>query len=409
MLTAELVLARTRKGELFLRELDDAGRERALHIATELLEAARSSVGEPRETLDAALDAVDVEPRDVKLRAGLAKLLEDRCELTAPSTLEPELVRRTTFALASAARERSTRLEPFSREAVMSAAALELGTTTESLEEALFADLRGAQRLVSVGDEDGSALLARYSAAQAQAVLLRAVRVTVDVFAARPEDLRAFFRKLKFLRLLFTIEPRDDGFRVTIDGPFSLFESVTKYGLSFALLLPALELCERWSLVADVRWGKARLPHTFKLEGGGSGGGDAPALSDEVAELAERIERLESGWRARPAARTLSLPGVGLVVPDLVLERGRSKAKAKDVVYVEVLGYWSRDAVWRRVELVEAGLAEPTVFAVSARLRVSEAALGDTNPSALYVYKGVMSARAVLDRAEAVASRARLR
>lgn len=407
MLTADLVLARTRKGELFLRELDAAGEARALRIASELVDAARQCVGEPRETLDAALAGVDVEPRDVKLRAGLAKLLEDRCELTAPSTLDPEQVRRTIFALASAAREASTRAAPFSREAVVRAAASELGATEHAVEEALFADLRGAQRVVSVGEDDGATLLARYAAAQAQAVLLRAVRVTVVVHAASPAELRAFFRKLKFLRLLFTIDPHEDGFRVTIDGPFSLFESVTKYGLAFAMLLPALELCERWSLVADVRWGKARLPHEFRLEGRGRGAADGAPLSDEVAELAERIERLDCGWTARPAGCTLSLPGVGLVVPDLALERRRGRAK--ETVYVEVLGYWSREAVWRRVELVEAGLAEPTVFAVSARLRVSEAVLGDDNPSALYVYKGVMSARALLDRVEAVASRARLR
>ena len=69
------------------------------------------------------------------------------------------------------------------------------------------------------------------------------------------------------------------------------------------------------------------------------------------------------------------------------------------------MGYWSRPAVWRRVELVERGLTERILFCVSARLRVSEAALPDELPGALYVYKGVISPRTVLERADALSRR----
>jgi hypothetical protein len=73
-------------------------------------------------------------------------------------------------------------------------------------------------------------------------------------------------------------------------------------------------------------------------------------------------------------------------------------------VYLEVLGYWSRDAVWKRVELVEKGLGERIVFAVGQHLRVSEAALDGGLPGALYVYKRTMIARAVLERVDALAA-----
>jgi predicted nuclease of restriction endonuclease-like RecB superfamily len=83
---------------------------------------------------------------------------------------------------------------------------------------------------------------------------------------------------------------------------------------------------------------------------------------------------------------------VGVIVPDLVLKRGR------DRVFVELLGFWSRDAVWKRVELVEAGLSERVVFCASERLRVREAVLDDDRAS-LYVWKGVPQPKKVLDRA----------
>lgn len=90
---------------------------------------------------------------------------------------------------------------------------------------------------------------------------------------------------------------------------------------------------------------------------------------------------------------------MGLCVPNLVFQREDS------VVHLEVMGYWSREAVWRRVELVQEGLAAPILFAVSSRLRVSEEVLAGDAPSALYVYKGTMSASAVAERIEALAAR----
>ena len=70
--------------------------------------------------------------------------------------------------------------------------------------------------------------------------------------------------------------------------------------------------------------------------------------------------------------------------------------------FVEVLGHWSRDAGWKRVEAAERGLPAPFLFCCSSRLRVSEEVLPDDVPAALYVYKGVMSAKAILERANAL-------
>ncbi|MCL2447801.1 MAG: DUF790 family protein, partial [Polyangiaceae bacterium] len=126
-------------------------------------------------------------------------------------------------------------------------------------------------------------------------------------------------------------------------------------------------------------------------------------LPDEVTALVRAFDALATDWRVSPAADVLELPGVGLCVPDLVFERSRPGASA-DRVYLEVMGYWSRAAVWKRVELARAGLGARVLFAVSSRLRVSEDVLPDNLPSALYVYKQAMSARSVLERVERLAA-----
>jgi predicted nuclease of restriction endonuclease-like RecB superfamily len=96
----------------------------------------------------------------------------------------------------------------------------------------------------------------------------------------------------------------------------------------------------------------------------------------------------------------LDHPGLGVCIPDLVL-RHRDGAEP---IYVEVLGFWSRDAVWKRVELAQQGLAARIVFCASSRLRVSAEVLADDAPAALYVFKGKPSARALLERVEQVAA-----
>jgi len=405
VLTADLVRAKRRGDELLLVKLDAPARERAHGIAERLVETARAHVGHTREEWEEATTAIDVEPRDERLKAGLAKLVDDRCTFAADETVDATALRRDLFLRATAARRATPDGARFDRDGVLDSLARDRGTTRDAVERGLFADLRDAHELTAFNAIAPASLVALWERGQAQAVLLRAVRVTVDVRRTTPGATRALFHRLKFLRLLSTITRTDDGHRIVIDGPFSLFEASTKYGLELALIVPMLEHCEAWSLVADVRWGKERTPLVFRIEGERSGArAKAPRLPDDVAALVSAFEALTekkaTEWKVSPAKAILDLPGVGLCVPDLLFERDGAS------VHLEVMGYWSRDAVWKRVELVERGLASPTLFAVSARLRVSEEVLPDDAPSALYVYKGTMSARAIAERLDALVARA---
>ena len=221
-----------------------------------------------------------------------------------------------------------------------------------------------------------------------------------DVRCREPYAYRALFRKLKFFRLMHRIEARaDGGYRICIDGPFSLFSASTKYGLELALCLPALLSCDEYTIRAALRWGKEREALTFKLEGKGvraRGDDEPPRLPDEVAQVQARFRALQSAWEAEVSSDILDVPGAGLCVPDLRF----MNRETGEVAYLEVLGYWSRDAVWKRVELAERGLKERVVFAVSSRLRVSEEVLGDDVPAQLYVYKGTIAPKEVLRRLE---------
>ena len=402
MLTADLVRARTKGGTLTLTRLGGKARQRAVELADTVLNVVRERVGAAREEVKEAVAAIEVPPRERKLLDGLVKLVDDDCEYAEATDVDPVELRRQVFRRAAAARRELADGADFDRQGVLGAAGGELDLSTEAVEEALFGDLRSAHQLLAAPSYGAELLVERYERAEVQAVLLKAVRVDARVHCSHAGTARALFRKLKFHRLLHRIEELGPGeYRIVIDGPYSLFESVTKYGLQLALVLPALQSCDRLELRADVRWGKQRRELTFVHEHQGRAATVDPAadLPDDVRALRDAFARMESDWEVDVAQRVLDLPGVGLCVPDLTF---RHPAR-KDPVYLEVLGYWSREAVWKRVELVESGLDERILFAVSARLRVSEAVLEERPSAALYVYKGTMSPRSIERQLNALA------
>ena len=407
MLTTDLVRVRRRGGRIEAGRLGRAARERMLAAAEGYVAAAQAGVGRARAAFEAACDDVPCEPTDYKLLQGLRKLVRDRCVFEAPGDVDAPALRRAVFARAAAARRALDDDGAFERDAVFAAAAAECGVPARDVPDALFADLKEHQVLVRFDALAGPALAAAYETAQHQAILLRAVRVVVTFDRPDPGGFRLFFRRLKFHRLLYVATRPSEGVcRVEIDGPFSLFRSVTAYGLQLALLLPALDACGcRWELDADVLWGPERQALEFHLEGEPApvAGREDERLPDEVAKLRDRFRRMKTRWTVEVAHELLDVPGFGLCVPDLVFTYADTGRR----VYFEALGYWSREAVWRRVDLVEAGLPHPIVFAVSRRLRVSEEVLDEKLPGQLYVYAGAISARAIEERLEASLTAAR--
>ena len=402
MLTADLVRWRsTKEDQLVLRQIAPKRRNAAKALASELIAAAAGHVGQSREDLKAAWGLIPIAAPDRKVFEGLKKLVQDRCDFASEKTLDPPALRAEVFGAASLARAGD---DVFDRDIIIAQVAATHGVEPDVIEASLFADLKQAQTLTAFDPIEPEALLDGYALAQEQAVLLRAIRIQVRVSQGDVGAYRHFFRALKFRQLLHRIEPLPDGdgYLIEIDGPHSLFRSSTRYGQRLALLVPAIRACPKWAVRAQLLWGKEKRRLWFSMEGQAAGTVEASRLPDDVAELVDRFKELQQkaskcAWRVRRSTRILNLPGVGVCVPDLVFVHDTGIN-----VYLEVMGFWSRAAVWQRIELVQQGLSDQIVFAVSARLRVSEAVLGDDLPGQLYVYKQKMNANRVLDRLNAL-------
>jgi predicted nuclease of restriction endonuclease-like RecB superfamily len=408
MLPPELTRARKREGKLTLTPLSPAERARATEVSEALLGVTRAGLGCDREEVEASWAAVPVAAKERKLLLGLTHLVEARSEFTAPAGVEPEAVRRALFGHAAEMRAALGPGEYLDRSAVLARAAADLGIAAEQLDDAMFADLRSAQRLERCPVQSPSALVSDYELVQVQSVLLRAVRIEAEVRAARPDAYRDLFRKLKFRQLLFRIEPlQDGGYRLEIDGPMSLFGATTKYGLELSLSLPALMSCGRLRLKAELRWGKRREKLSFEQTYEQAPAADPHSgVRSEVVELLESLQS-NAAWQTRLSDQLIDLAaeGGGVLVPDLELVQAAAKGKPAPVL-VELLGFWSRDAVFQRIEAAQRGLAGRArmLFVVSSRLRVSEELLDGVEAASLYVYKGKINPQALLRKAEALLS-----
>ena len=294
MLTSDLVLVRRRKGELTLPELNGKSGDEVRHWAEQVLDAAGGCVGLPRQHYASLVKVMGETQQHRKLARGLAKLVEDACDFDEANLEDSAAIRRELFVRATEVR-RSSPAE-WNRNSIVQQLCAERGWTPDGLEGRLYADLPGAQRLLRVPDWTPEILVNCYDNSRVQAVLLRAVQVRVTYRETTSAQLRELFHQLKFRRLLHhsqRIEPR--GLGLTIDGPYSLFESVTKYGLQLALLVTALRDAGDFELDADVLWGADRERLNFRYAYRALGNrGHVERVAEERTEQADELQQLMS-------------------------------------------------------------------------------------------------------------------
>ena len=397
MLTSDLIRVRKKGNALAPQYLRGPAAERLRPVAQAYVSILEQHIGQSRDEIEVALSAVPVAARDRAAALGLRKVLEDGCEFEVREGVDAEAIRRDVFTAASIMHRSLDLVDRFDRDAVLADVAHRRGTTPDALEAGMYADLKGAELLRSFYAEAPEILLDRYNLSLAQSILLRATRVTVRIEGEPPARTRRIFRAARFHGLLHVVRANADGYTITLDGPFSLFDQVQKYGLRLAMFLTAVLPCERFRVRAELLWGRDRQPAVVEIgpeDGLSFHGHEPPDTTPELTTFVDAFRRLDSTWSVAPSEQIFALPGEEVVVPDLRFENSATGEE----VYLEAFGFWSRAAVWRRVEQIQRGLPVRLILAVGKQLRVSEEVLGDEESSEIYVYKQTLSPRAVLAR-----------
>lgn len=404
MLTGDLVRVRTSK-ELIVPLYLNRNSRQWLAAAESLLVVFREGVGMTRGEIEEEIDDLfGGGGKATLIHRGLAKVLEDRAEFEVVADVAPEVIREKVFTAAAEARQRLraerraqgpvpvTALRPtFHRDEVLAEVGKELNLAPEVLLSSLFADLRDENRMIKFDDLTAQRLIDRYNVALAQAVLLRSVRVEVEIYNEGPARYRQLFRRLKFHRLVYRVQgSMAEGYKLVIDGPMSLFSATTRYGLQMALFLPALLYCDRFRLNAELRWGPRREPRNFHLDAATGlvthqldSGLYVPA---EIPAFVERFRQVAPAWELSDCTEVIALGREGVWVPDY---RAVHKATGTDV-FIEVLGFWKKSSLERLLRLLPTHGPPRFVLVISDKLKVDEDALGDL-PGPILWFKEIPS------------------
>jgi uncharacterized protein len=389
MLTGKLVRVRVAKTALLPQYIDVNHREWT-EVAEELLALFRTLPGKTRAEMEEETAEVTGDLPSQLVHQGLAKLLEDRCQFEVDSEISPEEIREKAFLAAGEARVAKS----FDRNAILGRVAREFNTTSAVIDSGLFADLKSEQRMIAFDDLTALQLLNRYNVALAQAVLLKATRLTVRIFDETPARYRTLLQKIKFHRLICEIERADgDVCTIHLDGPMSLFSSTQKYGISLANFLPSILHCKRYEVNARVRWGTQRVDglrsHTADT-------GDA--IAPELQFFAEAFRKKIADWdlNENPAIVPLK-KGDGYWTPDFAI----THPKTGRVVHVELLGFWRKASLETLLAKLKGQPNLPYVIGLSEQMNADEelAAEGDDH---IYLYKRTPQPDEVVRRAERV-------
>ena len=370
MLTADLIRPRLGWGgdKIWTKPLGVRD-ERTLKMAADLIALYRDHVGRKRGELEDALSDYEGESLDYPIIRGLAKTLSDGCRSASEPPLEPRALREHLFLRAA---ERGPMvahpdlLHRTTRDEVIAEAAAELDLTTQTIEEALYADLNEEQVLQEAPQISPRELIERYNLELARGLLYWASEMRIFV----GDGYKDVFKFIKLFKLMHTIreargicgEPgRTGGYEITLDGPISPFVQATiRYGRQMAKFLPALLLCRNWKMEADIHIppppgmrDAQKGPLLYRLDPRSglrshyraSGPFDSKLEADFSGEFEAKYSRAKRQWELCREDEVIPL-GDTVMIPDFSFTHVKDGRRA----LLEIVGFWHPNYLRRKVE-----------------------------------------------------------
>ena len=429
MLTADLARSRTQDGTvtpLFI----DTDEQQYRETAEELIHLFENHLGEPKGELEETIDQLTITDTDYKVVQGLAKLLKDECEFETVAAADPREIRQQLFEKANESYpivRQPTLGEDTRQLEVYSAIADRFGISLEECYRGMYADLEDNKQLVRFGDrvsgeyettEDSPTttrltgdseesyaednitvdwLLTRYNLALAQAVLYDATRMRIRVW----DHFSTVFSYVKLFGLMHRIYPIDedanrvastdaaDGYEAILDGPASLFSQSRKYGIRMANFLPALPLCNRWEMHAEILDDDQpagdtlsfALDHTDELSSHYAAQSDFD--SDVERTLAQKWDRANTDWELIREDDVLDL-GAEVMIPDFALEHPDGRR-----AIFEIVGFWTPEYLDEKLAKIRDADLDHLLVAVSERLECSADDFEGTSDQLLWFKSGI--------------------
>ena len=396
MLTSDLLLTRSRGPYIEPRYVAIEA-PALIDLAQALIDVHAEHQGKTRRELQRALDLLAGDRTDYRIQRGLAKLLGDHyCEFHIDSPQPPEELRYAVFTLARAhhpvVRETSL-IYPVKREDLLEQVALKHQLSSEDVLTGLYADLPENHQLATFAAPSPNELLLRYNVALAQAMLYRCEILRLSVYRNLPVRYKQLFKFIKFYRLIHTIEGDvDAGYEIGLDGPVSMFRHSQKYGLQMAIFLPALLLCTRWSMQADIlRKDGRRQQFVLNDQSGLVSHYKDQTLYDSLLEetFATRFAKAKTQWQLERESEIVNLKET-VMIPDFTFRHPDGRT-----AFLEIMGYWRPEYLRRKLEKLRQAQRKDLLVAVSSNLNVSEDDFTDV-PGGVFFFKNKVQPKDVV-------------
>jgi len=358
MLPSELLRIRVRQGKVypFYARIDTND----LRLAEQVIETFRQSLGRKKGELREKLKAFEDRGFDYRLVRGLSTLLERRCVFGADSPVNPREARTMVFEEAS--RVKAVSVEQ--REKVLQNVAMKLNITPEALERTLYCDVDEELIVREFEPIEADELIKHYNLSLTQTLLFKSLRMEFTCSG----NWQNIFRSIKRLGLMYSIERRDQGNTVSVDGPLSLFKMMDRYGTSLAKLLLQIVASKTWKIKADVLGRNKDRVYLFEL-----GSDQVKGLMEDVSieetskrsydssveeHFARSFMSYDSGWKLEREPEPL-VAGNYVLIPDFKFTKDNLE------VYLEIVGFWTQDYLERKVSKLESLTGVDMIVAVN--------------------------------------------
>ena len=388
VLPINLLIAKTRGSTIFPRY--SMFKDHEIFIADELIYTFKEHIGYRKGELKKRLKEIEEEAFrlgcDYRFARALIHILLRKAEFQRPTTrVDPLRMRLELFSEVTKMFKGSV-LDEEERKQVLECIAEKYKLDPSEVLRIIRSIHEEEEILKGFSDIEASDLLKEYNLALTQTLLFKALDIIVDL-RATGTCAKIILFNVKRMGLMYTAERLDHDIRLYIDGPISAIKQTERYGTRLAKVLPYLIMAERWKIRAKVR--RRGRVYNFFLTDRFSYLFPRVELkyleydSDVERTFYKRFQTLGSGWTIKREPEPLVV-GKSILIPDF------SFTKDGNTVYLEIVGFWTKEYLERKIKKLKKLRNVNMIVAVDEKLSCSK--LQEIPFKDIILYKGRLPA-----------------
>lgn len=357
--------------------------------AEAVIKAYAESLGAKMEEIREKVSELEEAYGSFKFVRGLATLVERNCLFSSKASLNPLTARHALFTEAC---KRGFPANEAERKRIIEDVASTFKVSPEQVEASMYADLDSEMILDAAAKVVPVELLKMYNLSLTQTLLFNSTEMSFTASG----NWQRIFRAVKFHGLMYMAYRRNGEFTVRLDGPTSLFKLTRRYGTALAKVVPEILRAKPWRIEAKILRANRLLNFTLESVKHGWLFPEQPVKEtyDSMVEeeFAIQFKSLDTSWTLKREAEPVEA-GASVMIPDFTFHFGKTR------VVMEVVGFWTREYLRRKLEKLAVVNDLPFIVAVDEELACDKLKrLQALNPNIhLVYYKGKIPVKQVLN------------